>query len=138
MQKLGGIFKDMCQGDEFQEILLKEFDDCLNKVEEIVQKYELKFLMSSMSVEDKEQQLIDAISKEMDVEKINFIKNEMIVKYTEKAIDGIDEFVKIKVGSPSLCCKQTFEQLKSHIKTFHCFEHLNQVRKVSWEDRRYA
>ena len=127
--KLGGIFKDMCQEDEFQKILLKEFNDCLNKAKEIAQKYKLKFLLSSMSVEDEEQQLIDAISKEMQVEKNNFIKNEIIVKYTQKVVDGIDEFVKMKVDSPSSCCKQTFEQLKSHIKTFHYFEHMNQVRK---------
>ena len=124
--KLGGIFKDMCQEDEFQKILLKEFDDCLNKVK---QKYELKFLMNSISVEDKEQQLIDTVSEEMQVEKNNFIKNEMIVKYTQKVIDGIDDFVKMKVDSPPSCCKQTSEQLKSHIKTFHYFEHMNQVRK---------
>ena len=131
--KLGGMFKDMCQEDEFQEILLKEFDGCLNKAKEIVKKNELKYLMSSISVGDKEQELIDAMFKEMEVEKINFIKNEMIVKYTQKVIDGIDEFVKIKVDSPSSCCKQTFEQLKSHITTFHYFEHMNQVRKFHQE-----
>ena len=127
--KLGGIFKDMCQEDEFQEIVLQEFDDCLNKANEIAQKYELNIFMSSISVEDKEQQLIDAISKEIQVVKNNFIKNEIIVKYTQKVVDGIDDFVKMKVDSPSACCKQTFEQLKGHIKTFHYFEHMNQVRK---------
>ena len=126
--KLGGIFKDMCQEDKFREILLKEFNDRLSKMSEIARKYDLKFLMNSISVEDKEQQLI-AISKEMQVEKNNFIKNEIIVKYTQMVIDGIDDFVKIKVDSPSSCCKQTFEQLKSHIKTFHYFEHMNQVIK---------
>ena len=127
--KLGGIFKDMCQEDEFQKILLKEFDDCLNKTKEIKQKYQLNIFMSSMLVEDKERPLIDAMSQEMQVEKNNFIKNEMIVKYTQKVVDGIDDFVKMKVDSPPLCCKQTTEQLKSHIKTFHYFEHMNQVRK---------
>ena len=131
--KLGGIFKDMCQQDEFQEIVLQEFDDCLKKVEEIAEKYELNIFMSSISVEDKEQQLIDAMSKEIQVEKNNFIKNEMIVKYTQKVIDGIDEFVKVGTDVPSSCCKQTFEQLKSHIKTFHYFEHMNQVRKFHGE-----
>ena len=126
--KLGGIFKDVCQGYEFRQIVLLEFDDCLNKAKEIAQKYELKFL-NSISVGDKEQQLLDARFKEMQVEKNNFIKNEMIVKYTQKVIDGIDEFVKIKVDSSSSCCKQTSEQLKSHIETFNYFEHMNQVRK---------
>ena len=116
-------------GDDFQEILSNEFDDCLNKVEEIVEKYDIKFLLSSMSVGDKERQFIDAISKEMEVVNNNFIKNKTIVKYTQKVIDGIDDFVKSNVDSPSSCCKQTSEQLKSHIKTFHYFEHINQVRK---------
>ena len=132
-EKLGGIFKDMCQEDKFREILLKEFNDRLSKTREIARKYDLKFLMNSMSVEDKEQQLIDAISKEMQVEKNNFIKNEIIVKYTQKVIDGIDEFVKMKVDSPSSCYIQTFEQLKSHIKTFNYFDHMNQVRKFHGE-----
>ena len=126
--KLGGIFKDMCQEDEFQEILLKEFDGCLNKAKAIAQKYEFNIFMSSIAVEDEEQQLIDAISKEMEVVKNNFIQNKMIVKYTQKVVHVIDDFVKMKVDSPSACCKQTFEQLKSHIKTFHYFEHMNQVR----------
>ena len=130
---LGGIFKDMCQEDEFQEILLKEFDGCFRNAEVIAQKSQHNVLMSSISNKDKEQQLIDAMFKEMQVEKNNFIQNEMIVKYTQKVVDGIDDFVKMKVDSPPSCCKQTFEQLKSHIKTFHYFEHMNQVRKFHGE-----
>ena len=119
----------MCQEDEFQKLLLQEFNRCLNIAKAVAKKYELNFLLSSHSYEGVEQQLIDAISKKMQVVKNNFIKNETIVKYTPKVIDGIDDFVKMKVDSPSLCCKQTSEQLKSHIKTFHYFEHMNQVRK---------
>ena len=127
--KLGGIFKDMCQEEEFQEILSKEFDGCLKKANEIAQNYEFNIFMNSISVEDNEQQLIDAMFKEMQVLKNNFIKNEIIVKYAQKVVDCIDDFVKVGTDVPPSCCKQTFEQLKSHIKTFHYFEHMNQVRK---------
>ena len=116
--KLGGVFKDMCQEYELQNILLKQFNDCVYKAKEITQKYELNIFMSSIAVEDKEQQLIDARFKEMQVVKNNFIKNEIIVKYTQKVIDGIDEFVKMKVDSPSSCCKQTSEESYKNISLF--------------------
>ena len=127
--KLGGIFKDMCQGDEFQNILLKEFNDCLKKAKEITQKYQLNIFMSSIIVEDKEKRLLAGMFKEMQVVKNNFIKNEIIVKYAQMVVDCIDEFVKIGTDVPPSYCKQTVEQLKCHIKIFHYFEHMNQVRK---------